>query len=62
MYELTPELKAKIDGMSQMQMASTWRFAKSGNPLIMGETGDYFSKVFQEKGGMTTEISKGLGW
>jgi hypothetical protein len=43
-------------------MCSLWRFAKSGHPLLQGDTGDYFAKVMKEKGGFTPEISKDLGW
>ena len=43
-------------------MCSKWRFAKSGDPLLQGDTGDYFAKVMKEKGGFTPEISKDLGW
>lgn len=60
-YELTPELKAQIDAMDHYDMASTWRFASSGNRLIMGETGAYFKdRLFKHFGGFTPEISKSL--
>ena len=61
-YELTPEIKQRIDSMSQYEMCSLWRFAKSGNRLLSGETGDYFTKVMKEKGGFTPEISNSLGY
>ncbi len=61
--ELTPELKAEIDAMSQVTMAHHWRFDRTpsryfGNSL---EVGEYFEKVFKEKGGFTPEISKRIG-
>ena len=64
MSDLTPELKQEIDDMSQLEMAHHWRFDSTpsryfGNSL---EVGDYFQKVFKEKGGFTPEISKRLGW
>ncbi len=59
---MTKKQKETIDTMSQYEMASLWRFAKSGHPLLSGDTGEYFSKVFEKKGGMTPEISKSLGW
>ena len=59
---MTPEQKTKIDNMTQTQLCSVWRFAKVGDPLLQGDTGDYFAKVLKEKGGMTSEISKNLGW
>jgi hypothetical protein len=47
--------------MSHRDMCSTWRFAKTGDPLIMGETGDYFkTRLFKHFGGFTPEISKSL--
>ena len=62
-YELTPELKEQIDSMSHYDMCSTWRFASSGNPLIMGEAGEYFKeRLFKHFGGFTPEISKSLSW
>ena len=59
---MTEEQKARIDGMSQRELCSKWRFAPVGDPLFAGDTGDYFSKVLKEKGGFTPEISKDLGW
>lgn len=59
---MNKDLKDKIDNMSQMTMAWKWRFAPSGDPMFQGEVGDYFDKVFKEKGGMTSEISKAIGW
>ena len=57
---MTPKHKQQIDNMSQYELCEKWRFAPIGDPLLQGETGDYFSKVMQEKGGMTPEISKSL--
>lgn len=60
-YTLTPERKAKIDAMDRRSMCSTWRFAATGNWMIMGECGDYFKKrLFTDLGGFTPEISKSL--
>ena len=59
---MTPEDKARIDAMTREQMASRWRFAAVGDPLLQGVTGQYFAEVFTEKGGMSPEISKSLGW
>jgi len=56
-------VKKRIDDMTQEEMARLWRFAPVGEPLFQGDTGDYFKKVFfEEKGGFTPAISKGLGW
>ena len=57
--------KKTIDGMSQYEMASLHRFAPSDHPYFdkrNGDLSDYFQKKFKEKGGMTCEISKRLGW
>ena len=60
---MTPEQKKTIDDMSQYDMCRLWRFAKTGEPLLQGDTGQYFKKVlFEQKGGFTPEISKKLGW
>ena len=59
---MTDQQKAQIDDMSRLEMARLWRFAPRSHPLLEGETGDYFRKVFGEKGGMSPEISKQLGW
>ena len=59
---MTPEQKAIIDSMCQEALCSKWRFARVGDPLLQGDTGEYFSKVLKEKGGFTPEISKKLGW
>jgi len=59
---MTDEQKKQIDAMSQYDMAYRWRFSKCGDPLLQGDTGDYFEKVFKEKGWFTPEISKSLGF
>lgn len=62
-YALTPENKVAIDAMSHYDMCRMWRFAKSGEPLLMGKTGEYFTeRLFQHFGGFTPEISKSIGW
>ena len=59
---MTDTEKSIIDGMSQYGLCRMWRFAKFGEPLLQGDTGDYFAKRMKEKGGMTPTISKTLGW
>jgi len=56
--------KKKINSMSQLEMASLWRFAPSGHPYFDSTLPlyDIFKKRFNELGGMTTEISKQIGW
>lgn len=55
------DLKATIDGMTQYDLCRMWRFSKSGNILLQGETGKYFETRLKEKGGFTPEISKSIG-
>lgn len=60
-YILTKERKARMDAMSQYDMCRVWRFADSGDWMIMGECGDYFKmRLFNHFGGFTPEISKAL--
>ena len=59
---MTKQEKKQIDGMTQEQLCRKWRFAPLGDPLLTGDTGDYYAKVLKEKGGFTPEISKRLGW
>ncbi len=64
--KLTDEQKdiiRNIYKMSQLEMASTWRFAPSGH-LYFDKTLPYnkhFQRRFKRLGGMTPEISKQLG-
>ena len=58
---MSSEMKAEIDAMSQEEMARLWRFAAPGSPYLQGETGEYFAKVFKDKGGFTPKISKRIG-
>lgn len=60
--KLSPEVKAEIDAMSRLEMASRWRFAPIGDTLFEGESGEYFDKRFKELGGFSPEISKKIGW
>jgi len=41
---LTPELQAKIDAMTYMEMLKQWRFAPIGDEIMQGESGDYWAK------------------
>jgi hypothetical protein len=59
---MTTEQKAAIDAMSRYELCRMWRFAKTGNPLLQSETGDYFAARLKELGGFNAEISKSLGW
>lgn len=61
--EQITERKKVIDGMSHYDLCSKWRFAKTGDPLLQGEVGEYFKdRLFKHFGGFTPEISKALSW
>lgn len=61
--DLSPELKAKIDGMSQEDLARRWRFDDLGSTFWQGESGQYAKdRFFQKLGGFTPPISKRIGW
>ena len=54
--------KGEIDALSQFGLCRLWRFAPPGHPFFQAELVEYFRKKLEEKGGMTPEISKALGW
>ena len=61
--EIDPEI-TKINGMSHLEMARLWRYAEIGHPYF--DSGKPYYDVFQERfnkfGGMTSEVSKIIGW
>lgn len=59
---MTPEQKARIDAMTHIELARTWRFARTGEPLLQGTAGEYFAQRLKDHGGITPAISKQLGW
>ena len=62
-YELTDEIKSKIDAMDLYDMCRIWRFGGNEYQCTMGAIGVYFKKrLFYDLGGFTPEISKSLGW
>lgn len=54
----------KIQKLSHFEMAKLWRLAPSGHPYFDTTLPYYevFEKRFNELGGMTSEISKQIGW
>lgn len=58
------EIKSRIDAMTQIEMARHWRFAPSDDPIFRRDLPLYrhFMKRFKELGGLTSEISKRIGW
>ena len=63
---MTPEQKAWIDSASLETLLENWRFAKSGDPLLQGETGEYYSKVMFARrdadNAAWVRASKSVGW
>lgn len=53
-----------INNMSQVEMARLWRFAPSGHKYFDKRLPYWkvFKKRFNELGGMTTDVSKAVGW
>ena len=53
-----------INEMSQIQMATLWRFAPVGHPYFDRSLPyfEYFEKRFKELGGFNPSISKTIGW
>jgi len=63
----TEEAKKKIDAMSYQELLEHWRFAPAGDPMFVGEVGDYYKQVMQEKRQAIgpaghTAASKAIGW
>ena len=52
----------EINNLTQIEMARLTRFAETGHPYFVGKVGKYFQKRFKELGGMTSAISKMIGW
>lgn len=64
--ELTPRMREEIEKINQMsheEMARLRRFAEPGHPYFRsGPMAEAFDERFQSLGGMTTTISKRIGW
>lgn len=54
--------KAEILKMSHLEMAKFYRFAPAGHIYFGFELWRTFETRFKKLGGMTTEISKQIGW
>ena len=65
--QLTDEQKGElrqIYSMSQYEMAYLWRFAPTDHKWFNNTLpySKHFNRQFKRLGGMTTEISKQMGW
>ena len=56
--------KMEIDQMTHTGLARLYRFAPSGHPVFDSSLPlyDYFKARFDSLGGMTSEVSKKIGW
>jgi len=69
LFQLTDEMKKKIDDMSYQAMLAKWRFAPIGDPFFRhGPVFDYFNvrmqKLRAEDEGQERHVaaSKAIGW
>ena len=63
---MTTEQKSWIDAASYEELLRKWRFAPVGEPLLQGDTGDYYQTVMNEKKhadqAEAVAASKRIGW
>jgi hypothetical protein len=63
---MTPEQKAWIDGASYEDLLRKWRFAPAGDPMFVGDTGEYFKAVMARKRAENPDgavrASQDIGW
>jgi hypothetical protein len=62
--KLDPKIVDEINELSYLEMAKLWRFAPVGHSYfdMRKPYWNVFKKRFQELGGMTSIISKQIGW
>jgi hypothetical protein len=65
--DILKEHKDWIDAASYADMLRRHRFAPVGDPMFVGDTGEYFAKVMNEKKiaighKQAVAISKRIGW
>ena len=62
---MTAQEKKWIDASDYETLLQHWRFAKAGNMMFKGDTGEYYSKVMLEKkealGAEAVAVSKRIG-
>ena len=59
------QIRKTIDMLDQYECAKMYRFScKDQNPIFDSRNGlfEYFMKKFSSVGGMTSSISKSIGW
>jgi hypothetical protein len=65
--KMNQKIKDVIDAMSLRQLIERWRNAPIGDPMFVGEAGDYYRKVLDDKRRQASHeeqvrISKDIGW
>jgi hypothetical protein len=65
--KVPPKFKQWIDNSTYEEMLARFRFSPMGDPIMMGESGNYFTLVFMRKHNELTEdervqISHRVGW
>jgi hypothetical protein len=66
--ELTPALKAEIDGKTYRGLLERWRNAPLGDALFQGPSGEYWAQRMAQlrdaPGGQSAHVaaSKSIGW
>ena len=63
-FEASEQDRERIEAMSHVEMAGLWRFSPPGTPYFDSryEVCRLFSERFARLGGMTTAVSKRIGW
>ncbi|MGA7949696.1 MAG: hypothetical protein WCA45_05995 [Thiobacillaceae bacterium] len=63
---MTEAQKKWIDEASYTTLLSKWRFAPTGDPMFIGDTGDYYAVMMQRKRAELPDngvsASKEIGW
>ena len=61
---MNERIKQWIDAASYEELLNKWRFARIGDPMFQGETGEYYAAVMREKGKTEdhVQVSKNIGW
>ncbi len=63
---MTPEEKTWIDNASYSDLLYHWRFASIGDPMFIGETGQYYKGILKSRRDADPAghiaASKSIGW
>ena len=64
MLEINGQFKQWIDDASYEDLLRRWRFSEAGDPIFVGELGEYYKKIMFEKRDKTNHVaaSKKIGW